>query len=121
MNKLIALLPMFAFAPLFALAQTDPNLTPLLSFFAQLSTLVGQILVPLVFALALVGFFWGLFKTLIWGGADESKREEGKKLMLWSIIALTVMVLIYGIIYFLGNLFGIERVNEVQLPKAPSP
>lgn len=118
MKKLLVLMPALFFVPMLTFAQ---DLTPALSFFAQLSTLVGQILVPLVFAIALVGFFWGLFKTLIWGGADSDKREEGKKLMLWSIIALTVMVLIYGIIYFLGDLFGIAQVNEIRIPRAPSP
>lgn len=120
MNKLIAILPALVLVPALALAQ-DPDLSSLDIFFRALADIVGGVLVPLVFALAIVGFFWGLFKTLIWGGADESKRSEGKQLMLWSIIALAVMVLIYGIIFFIGELFGIGYVTEIDIPSPPSP
>lgn len=120
MNKLIAFLPLFALVPMSALAQ-EPELGNVNSFFTQIADIVANVLVPLVFALAIVAFFWGLLKMLIWGGADEEKRKEGKKLMLWSIIALAVMVLIYGIIELLGVLFGINPATIVPLPQAPLP
>ena len=41
---------------------------------------------------------------------DEAKREKGKQFMIWGIIALTVMVCVWGLVSVLGNTFGIVNV-----------
>ena len=90
------------------------------TFFSSLLTLVNRTLIPLMFAVAILGFFYGVFKYLIVGGADESKREEGKKLMIWAVIGFVVMVSLYGIIGLVQSSFGITD-NEFKgsLPTAP--
>jgi hypothetical protein len=61
----------------------------------------SSVLVPLVFAIALLVFLWGMFTYFIAGGGDESQRERGKGLIIWSIIAFVIMVTIWGIVNFL--------------------
>jgi hypothetical protein len=94
-----------------------------LSDFAQ--TIVGFIngtLIPLVFALALLLFIWGMFTYFILGGGDESKRESGKSLMLWAIIGFVMMIIIFGLVNLIANglLSGIGEDNTgiEQLPTA---
>jgi hypothetical protein len=60
--------------------------------------------VSVVFALAVLGFFWGVSK-FIFSAGDTSKIEEGRKIMMWGIIALFVMVSIWGILAILENTF----------------
>ena len=59
-------------------------------------------LVVLMVALGLVFFLWGLAKFILHAG-DEKARAEGKQVMLWGIIALFVMVSVWGIVGFLQD------------------
>jgi len=60
--------------------------------------------VSVVIALAVLGFFWGVTKYMF-SAQDSTKLEEGKKIMVWGIIALFVMVSIWGILRILINTF----------------
>jgi hypothetical protein len=69
-------------------------------------------LIPLMFGLALVYFFWGVGQFILKSG-EEAKREEGKQKMLWGVIALFVMFSIFGIFQWIGHLTGIETQTSV--------
>ncbi len=60
--------------------------------------------VSIIIALAVLGFFWGIFKYIFSAG-DSSKIEEGRKIMVWGIITIFVMVSIWGILRLLSNTF----------------
>jgi uncharacterized membrane protein HdeD (DUF308 family) len=60
--------------------------------------------VVLVVALALLFFFWGIMKFILNADNDE-ERTKGKKVMVWGIIALFVMVSVWGLINILANTF----------------
>ena len=48
-------------------------------------------LIPLVLGLALLFFMWGIAK-FIYSAGDAGKHEDGKQMMIWSIVALFIMV-----------------------------
>ena len=104
--------------PVFAFAQNS-NLGYFSSFFRSLSDIINNILVPLVFGLALLTFFWGVLKYFIFSSDDEEKRKEGRQLMLYGIIGFVVMVAIWGIVGVLTNALGIGGNNSVTLPTIP--
>lgn len=86
---------------------------PLTSFAAlenlkDLTNDVGSIidtLIPIVFTLALLGFFYGLVKYIF--GAEHDK-DQAKKTMIWGIVALFVMAAVWGLVNFLGDAVGVE-------------
>ncbi|GIW68114.1 MAG: hypothetical protein KatS3mg099_062 [Candidatus Parcubacteria bacterium] len=94
----------------------NPDLTWLATILNGIGSLV-RLLIPIVFALILLAFFWGLAK-FVFSGAPEGK-EDGKNLMLWSVIALFVAASIWGIVNVLQGLFGIEDVQSVDAPTVP--
>ena len=49
-------------------------------------------------------------KFFIFESDEEAKREQGKQFMLWGIVALAVMLSVWGLVHLLGNTFGIEYV-----------
>jgi hypothetical protein len=61
-------------------------------------------LIVIVAALALLYFFWGLAQFILNAGSEEG-RTKGKNVMIWGIIALFVMVSVWGIIAVLNNTF----------------
>lgn len=87
---------------------------PLTSFAAleNIEGLAGDVgsiintLIPIVFTLALLVFFWGLVKYIF--GAEHDK-EAAKKTMLWGVVALFVMAAVWGLVNFLGEAVGIEQ------------
>jgi hypothetical protein len=70
--------------------------------------LIGAVVIPFIFALATVMFLWGAVQFLIMGAGDEEKRTRGKQLMIWGIIALSVMIGVWGLVQIVGNTFNID-------------
>ena len=87
-------------------------LTPFVAFaqagtVQQLIGIVGGIIalaIPVVISLALLYFFWGLAKFILHAD-DESERAKGKSIMVWGIVALFVIVTVWGIIAVLQSTF----------------
>ena len=90
------------------------------SFFNDISVFINNTLIPLVFAVALLAFIYGIFQYFILGGADDDKREAGKKLMIWAIIGFVVMVSVFGIVNLIAGGLGFSDDEEIQnIPNVP--
>ncbi len=106
MNKIQKILIVLgALLPVTTFAALDGLKTLLTSF----GGLLNQV-ITLVFALAVLYFFWGIGQFVLHAG-DQKARDEGKKKIIWGVIALFVMVSIWGIIAFIGGIFGIDTSN----------
>ena len=113
MKKVI--LAALLFAPAIASAQNLQSLK-------NLTTAIGDIIqlaLPIVVALALLVFFWGLVKFIFSAGNEEAKAD-GKKLMIWGVVALFVMVSVWGLVEFIGDALGIDaEANPDAVPTVP--
>lgn len=76
--------------------------------------LINSIL-PVLAALALLVFFWGLAKFIFKVGGDEKAVTDGKKLMMWGLIALFIMVSFVAIVRFFYTDIGFNRPFGVPL------
>ena len=113
MNKTIRTLSALLLAlPLAASAQT---LQPLANLIGSIGRLVGA-LVPILITLALVTFFWGLVRYLYSG-----KHDQGKKIMIWGLVTLFVMVSVWGIVRLAQNALNIDSNANVNSPKVLVP
>ena len=72
-------------------------------FISTLTDIVALI-IPVVVALAFLYFLWGLSKFILHAD-DESERAKGKSIMVWGIVALFVIVTVWGIIAVLQSTF----------------
>lgn len=113
MKKVI--IALLVFVPAFAFAQDLGNLD---TFLENIGDLVSTAL-PIVVAIALLVFFWGLVKFIFAQGNEEAKADA-KKIMLWGLIALFVMVSVWGLVEFIGNALGIDQGDALdQVPSVP--
>jgi hypothetical protein len=110
MKKVFILLGMFAL-PSFAFAQSLGNLETLLQSIGRLISAAT----PIVVGLALLAFFWGLATFIFSAGNDEAK-DKGKNIMIWGIVALFVMVSVWGIVRFIGQALGINQGDTIIVP-----
>lgn len=122
MKLLLKLIPAGAFLPMFAFAQrnADPSLSYFGSFGQDLLGLIEGVLLPLVFALAVLAFLWGMFTTFILGGADEEKQKKGKQLMIYAIVGFVLMVALWGIVNLVMSIFGLTGDTGFSIPSVPS-
>ncbi|MFZ2072164.1 MAG: hypothetical protein WA101_01605 [Minisyncoccia bacterium] len=82
-----------------------PRLGDLLKY---ITCIISSSVVPLIFALAIASFIWGVVQYVI-NNDDEAKKAKGRSFMIWGIIALTVMVSVWGLVKILGTTFGLEN------------
>lgn len=81
---------------------------------------IADLLIPLVVSLGLLFFFWGL-AVFILNAGDPEARGKGVSIMIWGIVALTVMLSIWGIIELISEIFGIEDIGSVDVPSVGGP
>lgn len=105
----LSLLPMAVFAQ-------DTNLTTLQNMARGVQNIVN-VLIPVVFGLGILAFFWGLVRYLF--GSDHDK-DQAKKTMLWGVIAVFVMASIWGLVRFLAGTLGLQN-NEAVSPNITLP
>ena len=87
-------------------------ISPVVTFaqFGGIGSLIAEakfvvaMLIPLAVGIALVVFFWGLIK-FIFAQGSETVKADGKKIMIWGLIALFVMVSVWGIVRFFQGAF----------------
>jgi hypothetical protein len=64
-------------------------------------------------------FIWGVVQFFIIGADEESKRAQGKDFIIWGIIALTVMLCVWGLVRIVGGTFGLG--NSSFIPQVCPP
>lgn len=90
-----------------------------LSAFVNLLLGIINPLLFLLVGLSLLVFFKGLV-TFISNSGDAGSHEEGKKLMIWGVVALFVMVSFLGILQLFYSDLGFGAVKPFGLPLLPT-
>lgn len=71
---------------------------------------------PIVVALALLAFFWGLAIYIFnFSGKDEDKKK-GRDIMVYGVIVLFVMLSIWGIVNILRETFNLTASTSITVP-----
>ena len=70
--------------------------------------------IGVIITIAIIVFFWGLVRYLTDVGEEKHK---GLLIMFYGLIAIFVMVSIWGIIHLLQNTFGISGQNQAIIPQ----
>lgn len=116
-KNLAIVLPLFILLamPLMALAAInvvagDPSIAGLIAKMGGVLTAV----VPLLIGFAVVFFLWGVLQFVAAGG-NEEKRTEGRNTMIYGIIAIFVMVSVWGLVNVLEGTFNLsDDASNIQ-------
>lgn len=71
-------------------------------------------LIMLLFAIALLYFFWGLFRYMAALSQGENPSDS-KQHMLWGIIGMVIMFSVGGIMGLIQNSIGAEDTNQINV------
>src|SRR3990167_6067213 len=112
-------------APVMVLAQqTPPSFARCSS--AQTGTLysmlcvIGNVLnavVPILIALGVVYFVWGVVTYVI--SNDEEAKEKGRNRIIYGIIGLAVIIGLWGLVAILTSTFQLDNTTGITLPLVP--
>lgn len=97
------------FSPALTLAAFESS-SPIPTLANNILQFINTILIPLLIAIALVVFFWGIVKYIFQG-------EKGMKTIQSGVIGLVVMLCIWGIVAFIGGSLGITGSAQFTTPK----
>lgn len=100
-------------APFLAFAQGSVK-TLLEKVVDQISILPG-----LIIGLTIIYFLWNVFEYIQAGG-DPKKSADVVKMITYSLIAIFVMVSVWGLVRVIGNTFGIREgttINKIAPPQ----
>lgn len=91
------------------------NIEPLKNILKGAGDLLN-LLIPILIALAVVVFFWGLVKYVYGGGKDTSK---GRQIMLSGLVALFVMISVWGLVRLMQTALGVDQNAQTNVPQIP--
>ncbi len=94
--------------PLLASAQ---NATYISNLITQAKNLLDQLVVFLI-AFAVVWFIWNVIRFTM--ASDEDKKASARSQMIWGIVALAVIVSIWGLVAILQGIFGVNTGGAVN-------
>jgi len=95
------------------------NKSPIVNLLVSVNEILGR-LVPIAVGLAVLGFFWFLIIFIFKAKDNPEDQKKSMSGMGYSILAIFLMVSIWGIIGLLGNMFGIGQGGDAIIPTIPS-
>ncbi len=98
---------------------TTGNANGLLSLLAIAQTVINR-LVPFAIGIAVLAFFWFLIK-MIWGSDNPEAKKTSVQGITYSIVALFLMVAVWGVIGLLANMLGVGVGGGLPTPTIPQP
>ncbi|OGG44868.1 hypothetical protein A2673_03220 [Candidatus Kaiserbacteria bacterium RIFCSPHIGHO2_01_FULL_50_13] len=94
-----------------ALASSATLVDTLAFFNTFLNATIG-----LLITLAIVAFFWGLIQYIFGVHGSTDAASKGVQIMFWGVIAIFVMVSVWGIIRLLQTTFKVTSTDPI-VPK----
>ena len=77
---------------------------------------LSRSVIPLLFALAVVGFIYGVIKYYL-NPENEEERKKGKSFIIGGLIALFIMVAMWGIVGIFTTTFDVGNTMPNTTPQ----
>ena len=78
---------------------------------------VLNVVITIVFVLAIVVFGWGVVKYITAAGNPE-KEKEARSFLWWGVVGIFVLASVFGLVQFIGKYFGVGQAQgTITIPK----
>ena len=91
------------------------NTQALQPYATSIQSLINDLIVPVILAIAFLVFLWGVYKYFIQGAASDSDREEGRKFALSGIIGFVLIFSLWAIVNILMDTLNLQN-NQAPCP-----
>lgn len=117
--KLLLSILTLALTPVLTFAQGAAPITRTVDGFLNYVIYLSGRALPLLMLVAVVLLLWGIVKQFFLKTGDTTSRTEGKNFILSGIIALFVMVSVWGLVNVLRSTFQLDNDNIPVAPAIP--
>jgi hypothetical protein len=93
------------------------NSTSLSDLINSIISFAGKTIVPLMVSIALATFFWRIVVNMYKVGNSHEVAKEQRDVLVWGVVALFVMVSIWGLVKMTSGLVGNNKPVIPQLHK----
>jgi len=88
--------------------------------YVTIKNIISNIVIPLIIAIAGLYFMWGVVQYVTAGDSEE-KRDSGRSMMVYGIVALFVMISVWGLVNLLADTFGLgNALDPGKIPEVPT-
>lgn len=101
-------------AALFPLIASAKNFADLVTSLIKYTDAITYVLV----SVAVIVFLYGMLR-LIASAGNEQKKGEGKKIILYGILGIFIMVSLWGIIHVIDQTFNLDNSKMPLIPQPP--
>lgn len=81
-----------------------------------------NLIIPLMLAVAVIVFIYGVIRYIL--GQGEIERSKAVNRIVWSVVAITAILAVWGLARLLINIFGLnpQQLQRNEIPTvAPDP
>lgn len=89
-------------------------------FIIAISVFINNVLIPLLFGIALLFFLYNTFRFFILGASETEAKENAKRLALYGILGFVFLVSIWGIVNLLVSGLGFQNDQALRPDYFPS-
>lgn len=115
-------LPMLSFAQVdhvVSVCDSIPDSNLLTTFICRIGVVINSI-IPILIALGVVYFIWGVISYAI--AKDEEAKTKGRSAMIWGLIALLVITSIWGLVQVMKDFIGFDaQPTTIDVVCVPGP
>jgi predicted PurR-regulated permease PerM len=79
-------------------------------------SIINDILVPTLIAVAFLTFLWGIYKYFIKGADSDKEREAGRVFALYGVIGFVILFSVWGIVQIFIGTLGLSAGNAPPSP-----
>src|SRR3989344_1478976 len=87
---------------------TGININAITPYSTGIINVINNLLVPVLMAIALIVFFWGVYKYFIYGADNDGERETGRQFALWGVIGFVIILSLWGLVNLVMGTFGLS-------------
>jgi hypothetical protein len=88
---------------------------PLKTLADKIGDVASTYIIPLMVSCAVALFFWGIVTSIYKTGSDPKAVTNGRKLLIGGIIALFVIISLWGIVAFVAQTLEIQGTGVIDL------
>ena len=82
------------------------------SYLSGILDFLGNAVVPVLLAVAILIFLWNITRYFIIGCANEESQEKARSLAIWGILAFVIIIAVWGIVNIVTETFGISGGSD---------
>jgi len=82
----------------------------------SITSIINDILVPVLIAIAFIVFLWGVYSYFIKGADSDTERAKGRTFVLYGVIGFVCIFSVWGLVQIVKSTLNLSATNAPVPP-----